>query len=128
MLSVEQVLSERYSGLFSRNSRLITRPLLTLLRILFHEREINRFLVEKRNPRGFDFIERVLEYFDLDYMVSSKDLENIPPSGRVVVANDLLSSLEPRQDILLPVDNLGGGTCCKGIRLIHEARCSGMKW
>lgn len=123
--------------------------MLTLLRMLFHEREVNRFLEEHRGVRGLDFIEKVLEYFDLDYLVSHRDLENIPPSGRVVVvanhplgaldalsliqmiscvrrdirvvANDLLSALEPLQELLLPVDNLGGGSSRQGIKQVYSA-------
>lgn len=149
MLNVEQVLTERFPGFFSNKPRLLTKSMLTLMRMLFHEREVNRFLEEHRGVRGLDFIEKVLEYFDLDYLVSSRDLENIPPTGRVVVvanhplgaldalsliqmisrvrsdirvvANDLLSALEPLGDLLLPVDNLGGGSSRKGIKQVYAA-------
>jgi putative hemolysin len=149
VLNVEQVLSDRFPGFFNNKPRLLTRPMLTLLRMLFHEREINRFLQEHRGVRGLDFIEKVLEYFDLDYLVSHRDLENIPATGRVVVvanhplgaldalsliqmisrvrtdirvvANDLLSTLEPLDDLLLPVDNLGGGSSRKGIKRVYAA-------
>ncbi len=149
MLNVEQVLSERFPGFFNAKSQLLSKPMLTLLRMLFHEREINRFLAEHQGVRGLDFIEKVLEYFDMDYLVSNKDLENIPPTGRVVVvanhplgaldalsliqmisrvrsdikvvANDLLSALEPLGDLLLPVDNLGGGSSRKGIKQVYAA-------
>ncbi|MGD8909052.1 MAG: lysophospholipid acyltransferase family protein [Chromatiales bacterium] len=127
----------------------MTKPMLTLLRMLFHEREINRFLEEHQGVHGLDFIEKVLEYFDLDYLVSSRDLENIPPTGRVVVvanhplgaldalsliqmisrvrsdirvlANDMLSALEPLGSLLLPVDNIGGGSSRKGIKQVYAA-------
>ncbi len=149
MLNVEQVLSDRFPGFFNNKPRLLTRPMLTLLRMMFHEREINRFLQEHRGVRGLDFIEKVLEYFDLDYLVSHRDLQNIPAAGRVVVvanhplgaldalsliqmisrvrtdirvvANDLLSALEPLGDLLLPVDNLGGGSSRKGIKRVYAA-------
>jgi putative hemolysin len=149
VLNVEQVLSERFPGVFNNKPRLLTRSMLILLRMLFHEREINRFLEENQGARGLDFIEKVLEYFDLDYLVSSRDLENIPHSGRVVVvanhplgaldalsliqmisrvrsdirvvANDLLTALEPLCDLLLPVDNMGGGSSRKGIKQVYEA-------
>ncbi|MEW7993791.1 MAG: lysophospholipid acyltransferase family protein [Candidatus Thiodiazotropha endolucinida] len=149
MLNVEQVLTERFPGFFSNKPQLLTKPMLTLLRMLFHEREINRFLEDHQGLRGLDFIEKVLEYFDLDYLVSNRDLENIPPTGRVVVvanhplgaldalslilmisrvrtdirvvANDLLSALEPLGDLLLPVDNMGGSSSRKGIKQVYEA-------
>ncbi|MEW8534325.1 MAG: lysophospholipid acyltransferase family protein [Candidatus Thiodiazotropha endolucinida] len=148
MLNVEQVLTERFPGFFNNKPQLLTKPMLTLLRMLFHEREINRFLEDHQGLRGLDFIEKVLEYFDLDYLVSNRDLENIPPTGRVVVANhplgaldalslilmisrvrtdirvvanDLLSALEPLGDLLLPVDNMGGSSSRKGIKQVYEA-------
>jgi putative hemolysin len=149
VLNVEQVLTQRFPGFFNNKPRLLTRPMLTLMRMLFREREVNRFLEEHRGVRGFDFIEKVLEYFDLDYLVSNRDLENIPPTGRVVVvanhplgaldalsliqmisrvrtdirvvANDLLSALEPLDDLLLPVDNLGGGSSRRGIKQVYAA-------
>jgi putative hemolysin len=149
VLNVEQVLTERFPGFFNNKPAMLTRPMLTLLRMLFHEREINRFLEQHHGARGLDFIERVLEYFDLDYLVSSRDLENIPCSGRVVVvanhplgaldalslilmisrvrtdirvvANDLLSSLEPLGDLLLPVDAMGGGSSRKRIKRVYAA-------
>ncbi|MET0068753.1 MAG: lysophospholipid acyltransferase family protein [Candidatus Thiodiazotropha sp.] len=149
MLNVEQVLIERFPGFFNNKPQLLTRPMLTLLRMLFHEREINRFLEEHKGVRGLDFIEKVLEYFDLDYLVSNRDLENIPSSGRVVVianhplgaldalslilmisrvrtdirvvANDLLSALEPLGDLLLPVDNMGGRSSRQGIKQVYAA-------
>ncbi|MBT3093119.1 MAG: lysophospholipid acyltransferase family protein [Candidatus Thiodiazotropha sp. (ex Lucina pensylvanica)] len=143
-------MSVRYaSGFFNNKPQLLTKPMLTLLRMLFHEREINRFLEDHQGLRGLDFIEKVLEYFDLDYLVSNRDLENIPPAGRVVVvanhplgaldalslilmisrvrtdirvvANDLLSALEPLGDLLLPVDNMGGSSSRKGIKQVYEA-------
>jgi putative hemolysin len=149
VLNVEQVLTNRFPGFFNNKSQLLTKPMLTLLRMLFHEREINRFLEEHQGVQGLDFIEKVLEYFDLDYLVSNRDLENIPPSGRVVVvanhplgaldalsliqmisrvrsdirvvANDMLSALEPLGNLLLPVDNMGGGSSRKGIKQVYAA-------
>ncbi|MET0052931.1 MAG: GNAT family N-acetyltransferase, partial [Candidatus Thiodiazotropha sp.] len=95
MLNVEQVLTDRFPGFFGKQPSLLTRPMLKILRMLFREREINRFLDEHQSLRGFELIEKVLEYFDLDYLVSNKDLENIPPSGRViVVANHPLGALD----------------------------------
>lgn len=149
MVNVEQVLTQRFPGFFNNKPKLLARPILTLLRMLFHEREVNRFLEEHGGVSGLDFVEKVLEYFDLDYLVSNRDLENIPPAGRVVlvanhplgaldalcliqmisrvrcdirvVANDLLSALKPLDELLLPVDSLGGGSSRKGIKQVYEA-------
>lgn len=149
MLSIVQVLTDRFPTFFEKNPQLVTRPVVKLLRHLFHEHETNRFLEEQRGLRGLDFIEKVLDYFDLDYTVSHKELENIPPAGRVViianhplgaldalaliqmvskvrsdikvVANDLLASLPPLNEMILPVDNLMAGSKRSAIQRILES-------
>ncbi|MES9843084.1 MAG: lysophospholipid acyltransferase family protein [Candidatus Sedimenticola sp. PURPLELP] len=149
MLSVEQVITERFPSFFENKPRLVTKSIVNFLRLLFHEKETNRFLEENQGLEGLDFIEKVLEYFDLDYTVSSNDLENIPPVGRVViianhplgaldalaliqmvsrvrrdvkvVANDMLASLPPLKELILPVDNLGGGSRKSDIRRILDS-------
>lgn len=138
MLSIEQVITERFPTLVEDKPKLITRPTMNLLRLLFHEKETNRFLEEHAGLEGLDFIEKVLEYFDLDYRVSRNDLENIPSTGRVVivanhplgaldalslirmvgsvrrdvkvVANDMLAALQPLKEMMLTVDNINGAT------------------
>jgi len=149
VLNVEQVVTRRFAGFFENKPALFTRPFLSLLRMLFHEKEINHFLEAHQGMLGIEFIEQVLEYFDLDYAVSSKDIENIPTVGRVViianhplgaldalalilmiskvrkdikvVANDLLMTLTPLAELLLPVDNMSGRSTRAAIRGIHEA-------
>lgn len=149
MLNLEQSLGDKYPRLFRDPPKVVTRPLLGALRLLFHEREVNRFLEEHRNLTGFAFIEKVLDHFHFSWEVGSRDKENIPPSGRVVivanhplgaldalaliqlvgevrtdvkvVANDLLLNLEPMRPLLLPVDNLNGASQKDQIKAIHEA-------
>ena len=149
MLNVEQVITDRFPEFFETKPRLVSQPLVRFLRMLFNEREINHFLKQHEGVKGLDFIEKVLEYFDLDYSIVSKALENIPPSGRViivanhplgaldalalilmisrvrkdvrVIANDLLSSLKPLEEILLPVDNFSGNSPKSNIKRIYDA-------
>lgn len=149
MLNVEQVITARFPDFFERKSRLVAQPLVRFLRMLFNEREINHFLDVNEGIKGLDFIEKVLEYFDLDYSLISKELENIPPTGRVVIvanhplgaldalalilmisrvrkdvrviANDLLSSFKPLDELLLPVDNFAGASPKSNIKRIYDA-------
>lgn len=107
----------------------------SLLRRLVHEAEINAFLVEHRDRRGIAFVDQVLEHFRFGYTLPSRERENIPVLGRVlivanhplgaldglallrlvadvrpdvkIVANTLLTQVEPLADCLLAVDNLG---------------------
>lgn len=148
MINVEQAISHKYPSFAARSS--ITRhTALTILRRMFHEQEVNRFLAVNKDAQGFDFIDRVLEYFNFTYTLSNKDLMNIPSSGRVliianhplgaldglallkmigeirkdvrIVANDLLSSIVPLKPLLLPVDNLNKATRKQAIANINNA-------
>lgn len=149
MLSIEQILSEKYPLLFSEPTRLFARPLVEAFRLLFHEREINQFLETHQDLHGIAFLEQVLDHFSFSYTVSNRDKQNIPSNGRVVivanhplgaldalalihlvsevrsdvkvVANELLSRLTPLSDLFLPVDNLGGASQKEQIRAIQHA-------
>ncbi|MCW8946904.1 MAG: GNAT family N-acetyltransferase, partial [Sedimenticola sp.] len=102
MLNVEQVISDRFPDFFETKPKIVAQPLVRFLRMLFNEREINHFLDLNAGIKGLDFIEKVLEYFDLDYSLISKELENIPPTGRVViVANHPLGALDALALILM---------------------------
>ena len=87
---------------------------------------------------GFDFVEQVLDYFDFRYTIRDDERLRIPSQGRVViianhpigsldglallklvsetrpdvkvVANELLYTLKPLHNLLLPVDNMEGST------------------
>jgi putative hemolysin len=149
LLDIEQTLGERYPRVLNATPRLVVRPMISLLRLLSHEREVNRFLDEHRNLQGLSFLERVLEHFRIGYRISNRDRENIPTTGRVVivanhplgaldalaliqlvgevrhdikiVVNELLTQLEPLRGLLLPVDNLNGASRKEQIRAVHEA-------
>jgi len=99
---------------------------------LLHEDEINEFLKKNKDSVGIDFIDAVLEYFNIDFSRKQSEIENIPHSGRVVIianhplgaldalslikliysvrkdvkilANDLLNMFEQIGEFLLPVD------------------------
>lgn len=137
MIQVEQLLADKAPG-FMNTSPLVRRPVLEILKRLFHEREVNRFLEHNRDHHGFDFIDRVLEHFNFTYQASQVDRRNIPATGRVliianhplgaldglallrligevrpdvrIVANELLMGFDPLQSLFLPVDNLGRRT------------------
>jgi putative hemolysin len=147
MLSVENFLQNRYPG-FWQNRPLLARPLAKVLRLLFHEKEFQQFAATYPHIRGFDFVEQTLEYFHFSYAVRDNERERLPPRGRVViianhpigsldglallrlvrsvrtdvkvVANDVLATLEPLRNLLLPVDNMGGNTPRKNLEAIQQ--------
>lgn len=147
MLDVEHFVQERYPQLLLRRP-LLAKPLLTALRLLFHEKEIRQFGANYPHLKGFDFVEQVLDYFDFSYRLRDRERHRIPARGRIViaanhpigsldglallqlvreirpdvkvVANDLLTAIEPLGNLLLPVDNMGGNTPRQNLRALGE--------
>lgn len=147
MLDVESLLQDRFPYWWTRKP-LVARPLVTGLRLLLHEKELKHLASDSPHLRGFDFIEKVLDYFDFSYRLSRGDAHRIPPRGKIVivanhplgtldglallkmirevrpdvkvVANDVLSAIKPLESVLLPVDNMNGNTPRKSIAAIRR--------
>ncbi|WP_049722710.1 GNAT family N-acyltransferase [Gilvimarinus polysaccharolyticus] len=133
MLNIEQSVTEKFPR-FANSGPVIRGTTLSLLRKLTHEQEINQFLHNHSGLRGIDFIDQMFEYFNFNYNVSSRDRNNIPAQGRVVivanhpigsldglallrmvsevrkdvriVANDMLMAFKPLHNVFLPLDNM----------------------
>lgn len=148
MINVEKALTNKYPA-FVQKPAPVKRSTLFMLRRLIREEEINAFLVQNDDATGFEFIDRVLEYFNFSYTMSNKDRMNIPSSGRVlivanhplgaldglallkaigevrrdvkIVANDLLMNFDPLKSLFLPVDNMGKSTRKRDIARIVGA-------
>lgn len=147
MISVEHVVSERFPDFQLRNPA-IYKTVVAVLRYLFRESEFRRFSERYPHLRGFDFVEQALDHFDFGLTVSDRERERIPAWGRVVivanhpigsldglallklvgevrrdvkvVANDVLSVVEPLRSLLLPVDNMGSRTARDNLRAIEQ--------
>jgi putative hemolysin len=137
VLNVQQTLQRRYPDFFERH-RHFSRTLSRFLGFLFYESRFQRFSETYPHLRGFDFVEEGLRYFDFDLRLTESERERIPASGRVViaanhpigsldglallklvrgvrpdvkvVANELLTAIEPLHPVLLPVVNMSGST------------------
>lgn len=146
MFSVDQVVAENLPKY--NEKKFISKTLKSILRYLLHEQECADF--EKKYPylKGVDFAEAVLDYFDFGYCVSDKDRRRIPATGRVViianhpigsldglalfklvseirpdlkvVANELLMQVKPLHPILVPVNNMTGGTPKKNLEMMYD--------
>jgi len=147
-LNVEQAVLNKFPDFDSKPTP-FKRSAMHMLKKLVHEQEINAFLAKNKDAHGFEFIDRVLDYFNFGYSVSNHDRANIPSSGRVVIianhplgaldglsllklvgeirrdvkiiANDVLMNFDPINNLFLPVDNLNKSTRKKNIEGIVEA-------
>jgi 1-acyl-sn-glycerol-3-phosphate acyltransferase len=136
MFTVDDVLNKHYPQLANRPW--LGKSAAFVLRHLLHEREIREFGETYPHYHDIDFVEQVLEYFNVSY--STRDLEKsrIPAQGKAViianhpigsidglalikliseirsdfkvVANEMLMEISALHDMLLPVNNMHGGT------------------
>ncbi|MDR2451046.1 MAG: lysophospholipid acyltransferase family protein, partial [Candidatus Accumulibacter sp.] len=145
MFSVDAVLREKTS----RTLPLWLEKLLQWgLRYMLHEREFAEFAANHPDLRGIDCVERVLDYFEFLCEVTAADLANIPADGPVVLvanhpigsldglalvkmvaavrpdvkimANRLLSRLEPLQELFIAVENMEGQASRRQIRIVQR--------
>lgn len=147
MLDLQATLEARFPDFFSRHAR-AGRAAVGCLNRLFRVQHFEEFGRRYPHLRGFDFVDQALEHFDFTFKVRDRERTRIPASGRVVivanhpigsldglallqlvrsvrpdvkvVANDLLAAIEPLRPVLLPVNNLQGGTPRKQLRRLRE--------
>ncbi|ELY2472012.1 lysophospholipid acyltransferase family protein [Cronobacter sakazakii] len=109
----------------------------TLKRLLY-EQEFQQFAARHRHLKGLDMVEQVLEHLDIRCDLPARSLEQIPDNGPLVVvanhptgtadglallyaisrvrrdvrvvANRMLSHLEPLSSLFIAVDNIGNRT------------------
>lgn len=145
MFSVSDVLEKHYPQV--ANKPILSKTLRFVLRRLLHEREMQEFGQEYPHYQGLDFVEQVLEYFNISYSTRDVEKERIPNQGKLViianhpigsldalaliklvsevrqdikiVANQMLMALEPLHPMLLPVNNMSGGTAKEHIQNIQ---------
>ncbi|MEX1221285.1 MAG: GNAT family N-acyltransferase [Idiomarina sp.] len=126
----------------------LERPVRKALKSLCHEQDFESFLSTHNHRIGSDFVGDILDFFEFDYLVSPRAIENIPQQGRVViyanhpigsldgiallhmvrqvrpdvriVANQLLWGLTQLRPMLLPVTNIGGRAGKLQLQRIHE--------
>ncbi|WP_075186573.1 GNAT family N-acyltransferase [Teredinibacter haidensis] len=148
MINVEQAITNKFPT-FADKPALIRKPTLTLLKKLIYEDEINGFLRDHGSSKGVEFIDRVFDFFNFSYKIASRDKSRIPKSGRVViianhpigsldglailrlvsevrsdvkiVANDMLMNFEGLHELLIPLDNMAGGSARRSYKRVIQA-------
>ena len=145
MFSIAEVIHQQYPSLI--NKPYLAKPLIYLLRQLVHETDIKEFVEKYPHIDGIDFVEHVLDYFNVTYSIRDNEKQNIPSTGKVVIianhpigsldglvllklvhevrtdvkviANQMLMSIKTLNNLLLPVDNMGGKTPRENMVNIH---------
>ncbi|MFT7860970.1 MAG: lysophospholipid acyltransferase family protein [Sulfurimonas sp.] len=147
MLDIEQKILKKYPKL--KNSKLLKSAVTKFADSLIHQDEINKFVEKNTHLGSYEFIDEVLEYFNFNFHVKDKEIENIPSSGRVVIianhplgaldalsliklvskvrkdikviANDFLEEFENLKPILINIDAFGGKQKKESIQKVYDA-------
>lgn len=147
MINIEKAVTNKFPG-FATKPAVIRKPTISFLRKLIYEDKINAFLRDNSDAWGFEFIDRIFDYFNFTYSVTARDRANIPATGRVVifanhpigsldglallklvsevrsdvriVANDMLSNFNALENLIVPVDNMTGGSARRSYRRVIE--------
>ena len=131
MIDAERILKETYPDFkLGKDNKLAVKA----LKKLIHEDDFNTVIRNNQHLRGFAFLDKLLHYFKFNFQVSNDSINNIPSEGRLlivanhpigtldglalvklirsvrpdvrIVANRVLSHMEPLQSVFLPVDVL----------------------
>lgn len=131
MIDAERILQETYPDFkLGKDNKLAIKA----LKKLIHEDDFNTVILKNQHLRGFAFLDKLLTYFKFNYEVSNNSINNIPSEGRLlivanhpigtldglalvkmirtvrpdvrIVANRVLSHMEPLKSVFLPVDVL----------------------
>jgi putative hemolysin len=128
---------------------MLKKSLFSGLKKLFHEEQINTFMVNNAYKDTFSYIEEILDYFDISIGLKQNELSHIPSFGRTVVianhplgaldamalfhllkevrkdikivANSFLTQFDNLKEILIPVDNIQGKIEKGALKEIYSA-------
>ncbi len=148
MINIEKEIINKFPKL-STKTPMLQKSLFKIAQKLVHEDKINNFLTKHSHLKGFEFVEAVLDYFKFDFSYSSKDIENIPSTGRVViisnhplgaldalcllklvgsvrkdvriVANDFLAGIDSLNSLFIKIDNFKTKQSKENIKKIYTA-------
>ena len=147
-LSVEEYMLHHYPSL-QAFPELAKKIVFRGMKNLFHENEINQFMVQNAHKDTFSFVEAIVDYFDISIGLKTNELTRIPPYGRTVimanhplgaldamallhllkdvrkdikiVANSFLAQFDNLKEIIIPVDNINGRMDKETVKGIYSA-------
>ena len=149
MQKFEQQLQQRFPHWFRGRRATLAKPLLRAIGRWSKFDLIAGFLQASGHLRDFEFVRGTLEFLQARYVVEPAQLRRIPASGRLlivanhpsgaldalalldavgqvrsdvkIIANDLLSALDPLAGLLLPIRIVGGKPSTESLAAIEEA-------
>jgi putative hemolysin len=149
MQKLEQQLQQRFPHWFRGRRATLAKPLLRAIGRWSRFDAIAGHLAANGHLRDFDFVRSSLEFLQARYAADTGELRRIPASGRLlivanhpsgaldalalldavgqvrrdvkIIANDLLSSLEPLSGLLLPIRIVGGRPSAESLGAVEEA-------
>lgn len=133
MIDAQRILQDTYPDFRpGKHSKLVLKA----LKKLIHEDDFNDVIRKNQHLRGFAFLDKLLNYFKFSYQIDNDSYNNIPAEGRLIivanhpigtldglalvklirsirpdvriVANRVLSHMEPLASVFLPVEVLTG--------------------
>lgn len=149
MQAIEQRLQQRYPHWFRGRRGHFAAPLLRTLARWSRFDSIDAFMRAHGHLRGFDFVRAAMQLLEQDDAAEPAALARIPPRGRLlivanhpsgapdalalldtvgrvrqdvrIVANEMLTLLEPLAELLLPVRVFGGAPGAGSLRQVERA-------
>ena len=133
-INFEKIIKENYPNFIAKYPNFITNSIIWMIKKLFHQDEVNRYLQNFGMKKNDDFIDELFDYLNFTYKIDKISLENIPKTGRVIfvanhplggldglsvlrlissvrtdvkiLANVYLKKIEPIKDMFIGIDNL----------------------
>lgn len=149
MHALEDQLQRRYPQWFRGRRARLTRRLVGAIGRWSRLPDIESFLNAHGDLRAFEFLRAALVHLQVDYRVDAGGLAGIPAAGRLlivanhpsgaldalalldavgrvrrdvkIVANDVLATIEPLAELMLPIRILGGRPSPDSLRAIESA-------
>ena len=82
-INFEKIIKENYPNFIAKYPNFITNSIIWMIKKLFHQDEVNRYLQNFGMKKNDDFIDELFDYLNFTYKIDKISLENIPKTGRI---------------------------------------------
>ncbi len=103
LIDIEKVIADKNPKLAKRMPRFV----LSWIKRILHQDEINQFLIKHQDKKGIDFAQAIIDDFNLTIKIKGK--ENLPEEGRYIfIANHPMGGMESQGFMRLVNDAFPG--------------------